>query len=179
MKRADGKCSYVSKKKFPWGEGKSIISHNSQEMGGGEAVVESSQAQNSSVDRASTELDWINSWGWLDNRWDRTKRVCWRAQLRPQASAPARLSCLGQTDHTEQKSSSGLFQALWHRLLSRPSSYGYSAWSISQLVCLHGCRTWSLWLSWTGCSWAVTSVLHFFPPISLTNLLYPLLKSPL
>lgn len=37
-----------SMEKFPRGEGKSIISHNSQEMGGGEAVVGSSQAQSSS-----------------------------------------------------------------------------------------------------------------------------------
>jgi len=65
MRPADGKCSYVFKgKKFPRGEGKSIISHNSQEMGEGRQLLGAAKHR-AVVDGANTELGCISTQGEL------------------------------------------------------------------------------------------------------------------
>jgi len=143
---------FQRKNKFPEVRG-NPSSHNSQEVGGGEAVVGAAKHR-AAVDGGSTELDCVSSLGGLRTK-DETgqKAGCFRAQLRPLTSAPATLGCLGRTllfmgYHTEQKSNSAPSRnSGQYRLLSRPSNCGYTAWSIFWLVCLHGCRTNSLQLS--------------------------------
>lgn len=103
-------------------------------MGGGEAVVGAAKHR-AAVDGGSTELDCVSSLGGLRTKDETGQRAgCFRAQLRPLTSSPARLGCLGRIllfmGYDTSQAQAPSRNSGQYGLLSRPSNCGYTAWSI-------------------------------------------------